>query len=52
MNELKKLLDNETYRNRMITELHKIKDLFKGKRPSSRVASIVGELAEWNKTGV
>ncbi len=50
MSELKKLLDDETYKNRMIAELKKIKDLFIGKKPSSRVASIVGELAEWSNT--
>ncbi len=52
MSELKKLLDNETYRNRMISELRKIKNLFKGKKPSARVASIVGEIAEWNNSEV
>lgn len=45
--ELKKILTDSAYRSRMISDLDKIRDLMKGKKPSERVASIVGELAGW-----
>ena len=44
---LKKILTDSTYRNNMISELGKITESMKGKSPSTRVASIVGEIAGW-----
>jgi len=46
-NALKKILTDSPYRNNMITELEKITETMKGKSPSTRVASIVGEIAGW-----
>ena len=46
---LKKILTNSTYRKNMISELEKIRETMKGKNPSARVASIVGEIAGWER---
>ena len=46
-NSLKKILTDSPYRNNMISELEKITETMKGKSPSTRVASIVGEIAGW-----
>jgi lipid-A-disaccharide synthase len=44
---LKRILTDIPYRNNMISELEKIGETMKGRNPSARVASIVGEIAEW-----
>ena len=44
---LKKILTDSPYRDNMISELEKIRETMKGKRPSARVAAIVGEIAGW-----
>lgn len=46
---LKKILTNSSYRKNMISELEKIGETMKGKNPSARVASIVGEIAGWER---
>ncbi len=45
--ELKKILHDVPYRNAMILNLKKIKDIMAEKKPSTRVAHMVGEIAEW-----
>jgi lipid-A-disaccharide synthase len=47
--EIKKILKDGVYRNNMIVNLKKIKEVMHGKNPSARVASIVGEIAGWNR---
>ncbi len=49
--ELKKIMQDSTYRNNMVSCLNKIADLMRNKKTSERVASIVGEIAGWNTTG-
>jgi lipid-A-disaccharide synthase len=46
--ELKKILTNVSYREAIVSNLTKIQKMMQGKKPSSRVASIVGEIAGWN----
>ncbi len=46
--EIKKILEDSSYRNAMIAHLKEIKETMKGKKPSFRVASIVAEMAGWN----
>lgn len=48
--ELRKILDNHEYRQKMIYNLQKIKATMGEKTASTRVASIVGNLAGWNNT--
>ena len=48
--ELKRILNDLPYRDTMIENLENIKEMMGGKRPSARVASIIGEIAEWNST--
>ncbi|MBI4847850.1 MAG: lipid-A-disaccharide synthase [Nitrospirae bacterium] len=45
--ELKKILRDQQYRDEMIASLKKIREIMQGKRPTQRVASIVGEMAGW-----
>jgi lipid-A-disaccharide synthase len=45
--ELRRILEDGHYRNSMIANLEEIKKMMAGKKPSSRVASIVGEMAGW-----
>ena len=45
--ELKKIIKDLPYRNGMISSLNKIKKMMQDKKPSARVASIVGEIAGW-----
>ncbi len=47
--ELRRILTDMPYRDAMISELKKIQEMMKGKRPSARVASIAGELAGWSR---
>lgn len=46
LNELKKIISDENYRNDMITAFRKIKDRFSGRKASERVAEIIIEMAE------
>jgi lipid-A-disaccharide synthase len=46
--ELTRIIEDSPYRNSMITSLNEIREIMTGKNPSSRVASIVGEMAGWN----
>ena len=46
---LKRILTDSAYRNSMISELEKIRETMKGKNPSARVASIVGEIVGWER---
>ncbi len=46
--EIKRILEDSSYRNAMIAHLKEIKETMKGKKPSFRVASIVAEMAGWN----
>ncbi len=50
MSHLKKILSDNEYRNHMINDLNKVKETMHGKRPSERVAAIVGEIAGWTFT--
>lgn len=45
--ELKKILKDQQYRNEMIASLKKIREMMQGKKPTQRVATIVGEMAGW-----
>jgi lipid-A-disaccharide synthase len=46
--ELKRILDDLPYRNEIISNLEKVKEMMGGKNPSARVASIVGDIAGWS----
>lgn len=46
--EIKKILNDGVYRNNMIVDLIKIRELMYGKKPSARVAYMVGEIAGWS----
>lgn len=48
--ELKKIISNNEYRQNMVSNLQKIRELIGGKTASTRVALIIGELAGWNST--
>lgn len=47
MEELKKIMRDDAYRANMISSLESIKELFSGKRPSLRVAEMIGNMAGW-----
>lgn len=47
MDELRPILTEEKRREGMLAGLREVKGLFSGKRPSRRVAEIVGEMAGW-----
>ena len=51
-NELKKIINDDTYRTEMITGMEETRALLKGKTPSARVAQITGEVAGWAIPGV
>ncbi len=46
--ELKKIIQDTSYRNNMISSLNNISDMMRNKKTSKRVASIVGEIAGWS----
>ncbi len=50
--ELKKIISNNEYRQTMVSNLQKIRDMMGQKTASERVASIMGELAGWSSTSV
>jgi len=45
--ELEQIIHDEQYRNEMINSLDKIREIFKDRKPSVRVADMVGEIAQW-----
>lgn len=45
ISELKKILRDKDYRDRMTGQFRAVKDIFAGKRPSARVAEIICEMA-------
>jgi hypothetical protein len=48
MRECEKILHDYTYRTSMISSFGDIRKAFSGKRPSRRVAEMIGELAGWS----
>ncbi len=46
--EIKRILRDVAYRDRMISNLIKIRDIMRDKTPSARVASIIGEITGWS----
>ncbi len=48
--ELKKILSDNEYKQTMVSNLQKIRDMMGQKTASERVASIIGELAGWSST--
>jgi lipid-A-disaccharide synthase len=48
--ELKRIMNNHEYRQNMISNLQKIRDIIGEKTASGRVASMVGKIAGWNST--
>jgi lipid-A-disaccharide synthase len=49
MHELRRMMDNKTYREEMLSAFEKIRHMFAGKNASDRVADIIIEMAEWKK---
>jgi lipid-A-disaccharide synthase len=45
--EIKKIVSDLSYKNEMLLNLKKVKDIMTEKMPSKRVAAMVGEIAEW-----
>jgi lipid-A-disaccharide synthase len=48
--EIDKILKDSVYRNNMLVDLKIISQLMENKKPSARVASIVGKIAGWSST--
>ncbi len=48
--ELKRIMNNHEYRQNMISNLQKIRDIIGERTASNRVASMVGKIAGWNST--
>lgn len=51
MKELKKIIHDDKYRAEMTGFLNGLRNLFYGRRPSVKVAEIVGEMAGWLPSG-
>lgn len=47
--ELRKIMDNEPYRQGMLTAFEKVRQMFAGKQASDRVADIIIQMAGWKK---
>jgi lipid-A-disaccharide synthase len=47
--ELRKIINNESYRQQMLTAFEKVRQMFAGKRASDRVAEIIIQMAGWKK---
>jgi len=47
MEQSRKILYDERYRESMLSSFRKIRELFSGKQPSRRVAEIIGDMAGW-----
>jgi lipid-A-disaccharide synthase len=52
MEQLRALLGDAGRREEMLSALKAVKGLFEGRRPSGRVAEMVGEMAGWNASAV
>jgi lipid-A-disaccharide synthase len=50
--ELKRILNDKSYRNEMLFSLDKIGEIFQDKKPSERVAQMVGEMAGWDDAAI
>lgn len=50
--ELKTILTDSAYRDDMIGNLKKIREVMQGKKPSQRVAQMVGETAGWENAAI
>jgi lipid-A-disaccharide synthase len=51
VNECRKILNDEACRSSMVAAFRTVRNLFAGKRPSRRVAGMIGELAGWKPQG-
>jgi lipid-A-disaccharide synthase len=47
--EVKRILNDRTYREKMQASMKEIRDAMEGKKPSARVASIIGEITGWSR---
>lgn len=47
MNELRRILNDASYREGMVSSLKGLREAFSGRRPSRRVAESIGEMAGW-----
>jgi len=50
--ELKRIMNDKSYRNEMLVSLNKIGGIFQDKKPSERVAQMVGEMAGWDDAAI
>jgi lipid A disaccharide synthetase len=48
MEQSRRILYDDRYRESMVSSFRKIRGLFSGKRPSRRVAEMIGEMAGWD----
>lgn len=48
--EIKRIIEDKPYKDKIISNLKKVRDVMTGKSPSSRVAAMAGEIAGWNST--
>jgi lipid-A-disaccharide synthase len=49
-NELKQIISDKPYRDSMLTSIKQVKEIMTEKKPSIRVAEMVGEIAGWKTT--
>lgn len=49
ISELRKIINNESYRQQMLTAFEKVRQMFAGRRASDRVAEIIIQMAGWKK---
>jgi len=47
--EMKRMLNDLPYRDCMIRNLNKIRSMMENKKPSARVASMIGEITGWSR---
>jgi lipid-A-disaccharide synthase len=47
--ELRKIINNDPYRQQMLTAFEKVRQMFAGRRASDRVAEIIIQMAGWKK---
>ncbi|MBI4827175.1 MAG: lipid-A-disaccharide synthase [Nitrospirae bacterium] len=48
--EIKRIIEDKPYKDEIISNLKKVRDVMTGKNPSNRVAAMAGEIAGWNST--
>lgn len=48
--EIKRIIEDKPYKDEIISNLKKVRDVMTGKKPSSRVAAMAGEIAGWKST--